>query len=143
MSLNTIRASIEGRLATEFATSPAIPIAYPNVPFTPPNNTSWIQTNILWGDSAYLTILTTSARGTGGGFDRRNGTLVLNVFTPKGLGPAAGLTIAQRAINLFSRLQLNNIKFDAANGPRTIEPSSPEGYYQAQVAITFEAYEQT
>lgn len=143
MSLNSLRASIEGRIATEFAAAPAIPVAYQNVPYTPPNNSSWIQTNILWGDSAYLTILTTSTRGSGGGFDRRNGTLVLNIFTPKGQGPAANLTIAQRAINLFSRLKLDNITFDAANGPRTIEPSSPEGYFQAQVAITFEAYEQT
>lgn len=143
MSLNTIRSYIENRIATEFAAAPALQVAYQNVPFTPPNNASWIQASIIWGDSAYMTILTTSTRGTGAGFDRRNGTLVFNVFTPRGAGPGAALTIAQRCITLFSRLQLENIKFDAANGPRTIEPSLPEGFYQAQVAITFEAYEQS
>lgn len=143
MSLNTVRSYIEGRIATEFAEFPTLPVAYQNVPFSPPNNTSWIQTNIIWGDSAYMTILTTSARGTGEGFDRRNGTLVFNIFTPRGQGPGAGLTIAQRCINLFTRLQLENIKFDPANGPRSIEPSVPEGFFQTQVAITFEAYEQS
>jgi hypothetical protein len=143
MSLNTIRADIEGRIATEFATAPVLQVAYQNVPFTPPNNASWIQASIIWGDSAYMTIQTTSARGTGDGFDRRNGTLVFNIFNPLGEGPGAGLTIAQRCIDLFSRLQLENIKFDPANGPRSIEPAAPEGFCQTQVTITFEAYEQS
>jgi len=143
MSLNTIRAAIENRIATEFATAPVLSVAYQNVPFTPPNNASWIQTNIVWGDSAYLTILTESNRGTGEGYDRRAGTLSFNVYSPRGEGPGAALTIAQRCIDLFSRLQLQNIKFDPANGPRTIEPAAPEGFYQAQISITFEAYEQS
>jgi hypothetical protein len=143
MSLNTLRAAIESRIATEFALAPAIQVSYQNVPYTPPNNASWIQSSILWGDSAYLTILTTATRGTGDGFDRRNGTLVFNIFSPRGEGPGAALTIAQRCIDLFSRLQLQNIKFDAANGPRSIEPPAPEGFYQTQVTITFEAYEQS
>lgn len=143
MSLNTIRSNIENRIATEFAASPAIQVAYQNVPFNPPNNASWIQSSILFGDSAYMTILTSATRGTGDGFDRRNGTLVFNVYTPRGAGPGANLTIAQRCIDLFTRLQLQNIKFDAANGPRSIEPPSPEGFYQTQVTITFEAYEQS
>jgi len=143
MSLNTVRSHIENRIATEFASAPVLQVAYQNVPFTPPNNASWIQSNIIWGDSAYMTMLTTSARGTGAGFDRRNGTLVFNIFSPRGGGPGAGLTIAQRCIDLFSRLQLENIKFDAANGPRTIEPAAPEGFFQTQVTITFEAYEQS
>lgn len=143
MSLNSIRANIENRIKTEFAGSPALQVAYQNVPFTPPNNASWIQSSILWGDSAYLTLFTGSSRGTGDGFDRRNGTLVFNIFTPKGNGPGAGLTIAQRCLDSFSRLKLQNIIFDAANGPRTVESPTPEGFFQTQVTITFEAFEQS
>lgn len=143
MTLNTIRAAIEGRIATEFAASPVLQVAYQNVPFVPPNNASWIQTFITFGDSAYLTILTSTTRGTGDGFDRRNGVLTFNIFTPRGLGPGAGLTVAQRCIDLFSRLQLQNIKFDAATGPRSSEPPSPESFFQTQVTISFEAYEQS
>lgn len=141
MSLNTIRAAIENRIATEFAGSPVLQVAYQNVPFTPPNDASWIQSTISWGDSGYVTLLKLGE--TNGGFDRRNGALTLNIFTPKGEGPGAGLTIAQRCIELFSRIKLQNIIFDAANGPRTIESPTPQGFYQTQVVITFEAFEES
>ena len=46
---NDIRAAIEGRIATEMALSPSYPVAYQNVPFTPPNNLPWLQVfHILW-----------------------------------------------------------------------------------------------
>ena len=141
MSLNTIRAAIEGRIATEFAESPALQVAYDNAPFAPPNNASFIQARIDFGASSYVTILKLGS--SNGGRDRRNGALTLDVFSPVGQGPGAGLTIAQRCIDLFNRVKLNDIIFDAASGPRTIELARPEGYYQTQVAITFEAYEES
>lgn len=141
MSLNTIRSAIENRIATEFASSPVLQVAYQNVPFTPPNNASWVQSTITWGDSGYVTLL--KLNETNGGFDRRDGTLAIDIFTPRGEGPGAGLTIAQRCIDLFSRIKLQNIIFDAANGPRTIESPTPEGFYQTQVVITFEAFEES
>jgi hypothetical protein len=143
MSLNSLRALIEERIAAEFAESPTLQIAYDNVPFSPPNNASWIQCGIAWGDSAYATILTESDRGSGDGYDRRNGVLTFNIFSPSGQGPGTGLTIAQRCIDLFSRLKLQNIIFDAANGPRTSTPAAPEGFYQVQVTISFSAFEQS
>jgi len=143
MSLNTLRSHIESRIATEFASSPALQVSYENVPFTPPNDASWIQTFITWGDSTYATILTTSSRGSGDGFERRNGVLTFNVFSPRGQGPGAALVIAQRCIDLFSRLKLENIIFDAANGPRTSTPAAPEGFHQSQVTISFTAFEQS
>lgn len=154
MSLNTLRAAIETRITTEFANAPALQVAYQNVPFTPPNNASWVQVNISWGEGTYLTILTNSNRGTGDGFNQKTGVLLFNIFTPKAEGSGAMLTIAQRCIDLFSRLQVSNIKFDAANGPRTVEASLNEtgisagsslaaSFNQAQVTITFEAYEQS
>lgn len=138
MSLNTIRAAIEGRIATEFAAAPVIPVSYQNVPFTPPNNSSFIQVFVGFGDQNYLTLLAPAT-----GFNRVNGALTVNVFSPRGVGPGANLTIAQRVIALFSRLSLQNIRFDAANGPNAITTPSPEGFYQTQVTVTFEAFEQS
>lgn len=138
MSLNTIRAAIEGRIATEFASAPVIPVSYRNVPFTPPNDSSFIQVLVDFGDQSYLTLLAPSA-----GMNQVNGSLTVNVFTPRGYGPGANLTIAQRVIDLFTRLTLQNIKFDAANGPSTVASPVPEGFYQTQVTITFEAFEQS
>ena len=45
-TINEIRTAIEARLATEMANAPAYTVAFQNVPFTPPNNTSWVQSSI-------------------------------------------------------------------------------------------------
>jgi hypothetical protein len=133
---NDVRAAIEGRIATEMALNPVYPVSYQNVPFSPPNNTPWLQVFIRFGDNAYATL-----RPTGGvGFNRQNGTLVVNVFTPVGLGAGANFTIAERVKDLFDRRTVSGIIFDAASGPAQVTPASPEPYYQTQMTITFEAY---
>jgi hypothetical protein len=132
---NDIRAAIEGRIATQMALSPAYPVSYQNVPFSPPNNAPWVQVSIRFGDNNYATLL-----GPSTGFNRQTGTLVLNVFTPQGQGAAANYTIAERLKDLFDRVKLSSIIFDAASGPTQVTPASPEPYFQTQVTITFEAY---
>jgi hypothetical protein len=133
---NDVRAAIEGRIATEMAIAPIYPVSYQNVPFSPPNNTPWLQVFIRFGDNAYATLLPTG----GVGFNRQNGTLVVNVFTPVGLGAGANFTIAERIKDLFDRRTVSGIIFDAASGPAQVTPASPEPYYQTQMTITFEAY---
>ena len=131
MSYNTIRAAIEGRIATEMAAAPTYPVSYQNVPFTPPNNTPWVQTFIRFGDNNYATLQT---------INRQAGTLVVNVFTPQGQGAALAFGIAERIRALFDRLTLSGIIFDAASGPSQVVPAAPEPYYQTQLTVTFEAY---
>jgi hypothetical protein len=53
---NDVRAAIEGRIATELALAPAYPVSYQNVPFSPPNNTPWVQVFIRFGDNNYATL---------------------------------------------------------------------------------------
>jgi hypothetical protein len=133
---NDIRAAIEGRIATQMAISPAYPVSYQNVPFTPPNNSPWLQVFLRLGDNDYATLLPIG----GAGFNRQNGVLVVNVFTPIGAGTAANFTIAERIKDLFDRQTVSGIIFDAASGPAHVTPAAPEPYYQTQLTITFEAY---
>jgi hypothetical protein len=133
---NDIRAAIEGRIAAEMAKEPAYQVSYQNVPFTPPNNAPWMQVSLNLGDNAYATLLPTG----GTGYNRQNGVLVVNVFTPIGVGAAANYTIAERAKDLFDRQTVSGIIFDAASGPAPITPAAPEPYFQTQLTITFEAY---
>jgi hypothetical protein len=132
---NDVRAAIEGRIATQMALSPAYPVSYQNVPFTPPNNTPWVQVFIRFGDNNYATLL-----GPSTGFNRQTGTLVVNVFTPQGQGTAANFTIAERLKDLFDRAKFSSIIFDAASGPAQVTPAAPQPYYQTQLTATFEAY---
>jgi hypothetical protein len=133
---NDVRAAIEGRIATEMAIAPAYPVSYQNVPFSPPNNTPWLQAFIRFGDNAYATLRPIGSAG----FNRQNGTLVVNVFTPVGVGAGANFTIAERVKDLFDRAKFSSIIFDAASGPSQVTPASPEPYFQTQVVMTFEAY---
>ena len=128
---NDIRAAIEGRIATELAKSPVYPVSYQNIPFTPPNNSPWLQVFLRLGDNAYVTL---------NSFNRQNGTLVVNVFTPVGAGTAANFTIAERIKDLFDRAKFSSIIFDAASGPAQVTPAAPEPYFQTQLTATFEAY---
>jgi hypothetical protein len=133
---NDVRAAIEGRIATEMTSAPSYPVAYPNVPFTPPNNTPWIQVSLLFGENSYATLI-----GPSTGFNKQNGVLLINVFTPVGVGAAPNYTIAERIKDLFDRQTVSSIIFDAASGPNVITPSEPEAaYFQTQITITFEAY---
>jgi hypothetical protein len=62
------------------------------------------------------------------GFNRQNGTLVVNVFTPIGVGAAANFTIAERIKDLFDRAKFSSIIFDPASGPAQVTPAAPEPY---------------
>jgi hypothetical protein len=117
------------------------------VPFTPPNNTPWVQAFIRFGDNNYATLLPTG----GVGFNRQTGTLVINVFTPQGQGAVANFTIAERIKDKFDRAKFSSIIFDAASGPAQVNAniiqtgaSASSGlasaYYQTQLTATFEAY---
>ena len=133
---NDIRAAIEGRIATEMASAPSYPVAYENVPFTPPNNLPWLQVKLTFGDNNYGTLQTPSV-----GFNRQNGLVTIGIFTPVGVGAAANYTIAERIKDLFDRQTVSSIIFDAASGPNVITPSEPESaYFQTELIITFTGY---
>lgn len=74
MSFAAERASIEGRMAANWATTP---IAYDNVDFDPPNASAWVRLNILNGDTAYRALE---------GKKRYSGMIVVQCFAPKNSG---------------------------------------------------------
>ena len=144
---NDIRAAIEGRIATEMALNPAYPVSYQNVPFAPPNNVPWLQVSIRFGDNTYATLRPVGSTG----FNRQNGTLVIDVFTPTGVGAAVNLTIAERLKDLFDRAKFSSIIFDPASGPAAVQANAIEtgvsassglsaAFFQTQLTATFEAY---
>jgi len=105
-TFNDVRAAIEGRIATEMAIAPAYPVAFQNAPFTPPNNTPWIQVFLRFGANNYATLQPPT---TGNSFNRQTGTLVINVFSPAGIGAGANLTIGERVKDKFDRAKFSSI----------------------------------
>ena len=135
--LNSIRATIEGRLATELANSPAIPVVFHNMAYEPTPNSSWVQCLTTFGASEYL-----GHGGTSSSQNRIVGLLVMNIFSGKGVGPGANLVIGKRIRDLYNRVIVSGVFFDAPIGPEALVSPSPEGYFQTQVRVTFEFIEE-
>ena len=135
--LNSIRATIEGRLATELASSPVIPVIFHNMAYEPTPNSSWVQCLVSFGAGEYLGQgLTTNSQ------NRIVGLLVVNTFSGEGVGPGANYTIAKRIRDLYNRVIVSGVYFDAPTGPEVLASASPEGYLQTQVRVTFEFIEE-
>ena len=135
--LNSVRATIEGRLATELASPPAIPVVFHNMAYEPSPNSSWVQCLLSFGTSTYLT--------HGGTSDSRNelvGIAVVNIFSAKGVGPGANYVIGKRVRDLYNRINVSGVHFDPPIGPEVVASPSPEGYFQTQVRVTFDFIEE-
>jgi hypothetical protein len=133
--LNTVRSTIEARLATELASSPAIPVVFNNMTFDSTAEDTFVQCITSFGAGEYLTM--------GGTTDSDNnvvGLVLLNVFTEEGLGAGSNFTICKRLRDLYNRVTVSNVIFDSPVGPEILA-SSPEGKFQTQIRITFNIYE--
>ena len=133
--LNTVRSTIEARLATELTSSPAIPVVFNNMAFDSTTEDTFVQCIISFGASEYLTM--------GGTTDSDNnvvGLVLLNVFTEEGLGAGSNFIICKRLRDLYNRVTVSNVIFDSPIGPEILT-SSPEGKFQTQIRITFNIYE--
>ena len=133
--LNTVRSTIEARLATELASSPAIPVVFNNMTFDSTAEDTFVQCITSFGAGEYLTM--------GGTTDSDNnvvGLILLNIFTEEGLGAGSNFTICKRLRDLYNRVTVSNVIFDSPVGPEILA-SSPEGKFQTQIRITFNIYE--
>ena len=135
VDLNAVRSTIEARLATELASSPAIPVVFNNMTFDSTAEDTFVQCITSFGSGEYLTM--------GGTTDSDNnvvGLVLLNVFTEEGLGAGSNFTICKRLRDLYNRVTVSNVIFDSPVGPEILA-SSPEGKFQTQIRITFNIYE--
>jgi len=135
IDLNTVRATIEARLATELASSPAIPVVFNNMAFDSTTEDTFVQCLTSFGSNEYLTQGDTTTA-----FNNIVGLVLINIFTEEGLGAGSNFTICKRIRDLYNRVTISNVIFDAPIGPEILT-SSPEGKFQSQIRITFNIYE--
>ena len=133
--LNTVRSTLEARLATELASSPAIPVVFNNMTFDSTAEDTFVQCITSFGANTYLT--------QGGNTNSQvliAGLILLNVFTEEGIGAGSNYTICKRLRDLYNRITVSSVIFDAPIGPEILS-SSPQGKFQTQIRITFTIYE--
>ena len=135
IDLNTVRSTIEARLATELASSPVIPVVFNNMAFDSTTEDTFVQCQTSFGSGSYLTM--------GGSANSTNsvvGLLLINIFTEEGIGSGANLVIGKRLRDLYNNITVSNVIFDSPVGPEILT-LSPEGKFQTQIRITFEIFE--
>tara|TARA_R100000278_G_scaffold108633_1_gene85531 strand:- start:947 stop:1369 length:423 start_codon:yes stop_codon:yes gene_type:complete len=135
LDLNTVRQTIEARVATELANSPAISVVFNNQPFDSTTEDTFVQCLTSFGAGNYLTM--------GGSANSTNtliGLVLLNIFTEEGIGAGANYVIGKRLRDLYNNITVSNVIFDSPIGPEVLT-SAPEGKFQTQIRITFEIYE--
>ena len=135
IDLNTVRSTIEARLATELASSPAIPVVFSNMTFDSTAEDTFVQCITSFGANEYLTQGDSSSAT-----NNIVGLILLNVFTEEGIGAGSNFTICKRLRDLYNRITVSNVIFDAPIGPEILS-SSPLGKFQTQNRITFNIYE--
>jgi|TARA_Y100000114_G_scaffold41475_1_gene36926 hypothetical protein len=135
IDLNTVRSTIEARLATELASSPAVPVVFNNMTFDSTTEDSFVQCITSFGANEYLTQGDSSTAT-----NNVVGLILLNVFTEQGIGAGSNYTICTRLRDLYNRITVSNVIFDSPVGPEILT-SSPEGKFQTQLRITFNIYE--
>ena len=133
--LNTVRSTIEARLATELALSPAIPVVFNNMTFDSTAEDTFVQCITSFGNNTYLT-----QGGTSNSDNLISGLVLIYIFTEEGLGAGSNFTICKRLRDLYNRITVSSVIFDAPIGPEILN-SSPEGKFQTQLRITFSIYE--
>ena len=131
VNLNTVRSTIEGRLATELASSPAIPVVFNNMSFDSTTEDTFVQCQTSFGTGRYL----------GNNINIVVGLVVINIFTEEGIGSGANFTIGKRVRDLYNKVTVSDVIFDSPIGPEVLA-SSPEGKFQTQLRITFEIFEE-
>tara|TARA_R100000388_G_scaffold92288_1_gene75149 strand:+ start:625 stop:1050 length:426 start_codon:yes stop_codon:yes gene_type:complete len=136
IDLNTVRAAIEGRVATELASSPAISVVFNNMPFEPTIGTSFVQCLVNFGTNTYESQTISSST-----VNSITGVLTLNIYSKTGIGSGANLTIAKRLRDLFNRQKVSDIYFEPPNGPTLLQSTEPEGYFQSVINVDFEIFE--
>ena len=134
--LNTVRATIESRLEDELKDTPPIPVVFQNSSYTPTANSSWCQCLLSFGDSTYQ-----SLGGATSSTNNISGVVSINIFTPKGKGSGANFKIAKRIRDLYNRIIVSGVSFDPPIGPQVLEGSNPEGYFQTQIRVSFNVFE--
>ena len=97
--LNTVRATIEGRLATELASSPAIPVVFNNMSFDSTTEDTFVQCQTSFGSGAYLT-----QGGSANSVNSVVGLIVLNIFTEENIGAGSNFVIGKRLRDLYNNL---------------------------------------
>ena len=100
IDLNTVRSTIEGRLATELASSPVIPVVFSNMSFDSTTEDTFVQCETSFGSGRYLA----------SGVNVVVGLVVTNVKACLGIVSDPARLVAVQSLSVAPLTKLNGLK---------------------------------
>lgn len=129
MSFKAAEASVRAFFNTSWAAK--TPISWPDVAFTPPNNSSWVRF-AMKPDDAYQA----SIGSPGSNRFRRKGKVIIQVFQPQGMGSTDARDKADDAVDIFMANNLAGFIFKNVVA-KDIGPDGA-GWYQWNVYADYQ-----
>jgi len=131
MSYAAERQSIEQRFQQYWQTE--TPIAYQNVPFTPPEQTAWVRVHVLPGASGRIE-MSNNPRF------RCRGIIDVTIFLPLDTAVGRGDELVDTVVPIFRASQFDGITCRSAD---VAHQGVRNGWYQINVTIPYFRDEQT
>jgi hypothetical protein len=112
-----------------FVSSPAIPVAWPNVKFVPPAGEPWVQFGLVPGETRQV-----SVGGATTDLFRHFGGVEILIHSPLNQGLATILDIVDKVETALCKLRVENITFSS---PKVFDLGAQNGYYVYDVVTTY------
>lgn len=104
-------------------------IQFENLAYTPTVGTKWVRFSILGGEANFSSIGSPNSNSI-----RNTGVIVVQCFSPLGLGAMSALEMADKALNIFRCSTETNYHFKAGY---VSAGSSSNGWHQVNANIPF------
>jgi hypothetical protein len=123
-------------IVTESPEATATPIAFANLVYKPTPRDSYLQCTVEFDATQYITLGDSSSLS-----NRLFGDVIVNIFTPAGIGVGQNYDLANKVCSLFTRQILSDIQFQPLTGPNIIYSSNVGSFFQTQVVVPFNVFE--
>jgi hypothetical protein len=127
MTFGEAAKEIRQRFDANVAQVEDVPVEYPNTPFSPPKDETWMRMRILWGDSFQATL------GEAKRF-RTPGVLEVQIFEPVQKGDGCSLDLSDKIKSLFRSTTVNGITWRT---PSLASVGRDEQWWQTNVSCPF------
>ena len=130
MSFASERAAIEARLSTNWTTTT---VQYENVPFTKPNNNTYVALFIINGDATQIDLVPNPIH-------RFLGTITMQLFVPEGSGTNLVRGYADTLAGIFRNVQFNSGSSGTilCRTPTIQRVGVNSGIYQTNVSVPYQ-----
>lgn len=104
----------------------SIPVLFRNEKAKPPENSPWVECDVVWGNGEYLALDSTAI----------GGSLVVQVYTPKGQGTYSSSLVSDNVRQSILSMSFSPFRFEVPSGPVGVPNDSV--WFQRVITVPFQ-----